>query len=501
MWLGMLVVLLGGLVMVGGIIGVWVYARRHPAPPAPSPPTFAVPPTPGPLPAPPKLLPAPEEASSDDSAPSTPAPPPSARKPLSLPLAIAPFLEDAGAPVPVEAGHPLWGGRDAFVTATVFADLECPHSVELVRELLRLKARQGDELRLQYRHLPLSQHAEGRAAARALAEIHATRGEQAFWHVLTSLVRRGEPLEPGGLGPALTQAGFSGYPLASPLPRVEAALAADAELATRLFVRETPTLFVNGERASGMIPREALERVVERERRSAYLVLASGVPPSGVYADRTKKNLLNLGADPPERTCIPFDDAPVLGPENALITFVEFSELECEPCRQGDSALRAVVRAHPNDVRVVWKHFPLPQHLRARLAAGVALAARKRGGDAAFWSVTRSLLEPKTTLDDESLAKAVTSAHLDADALLEEAKRRSYDSSIDIDVKLADELGLTGAPTYFVNGSKLPGALPEAELKFFIEGELAIARRVRAQTGATVHDLACGTRATVTAKR
>jgi protein-disulfide isomerase len=474
--------------MVGGILGVWLYAKRLPAKPPPTPPVFSVAPTPHGLP--PHAMPVPSPSLLADP---SPAPPKQAGKPtLTMPTSIAPFPQDADAPVPVEAGHPLWGGRDAFVTATVFADLECPHSVLLVRELLRLKGKVGDRLRLHYRHRTLSQHAEGLIAARALAEIHVSRGEQAFWQALTALVRRGEPLEPGSLRAALSDAGFAGFPLAAPLSRAEGVLAADATLATRLYVRDTPTLFVNGQRASGEVSLPVLEQLVERERRQAFLLLAAGTPPSDVYGDRTRKNLLSLGEDPPQRTCVPLEQAPVTGPPAALVTVVEFSELECEACRQGDAALRSVMKAHPSEVRVVWKHFPLPQHQRARLAAGVALAARKLGGDRAFFSVTRSLLEKKSTLDDDSLSRAAADAGVDAVAVLAEAKKLTYERNIELDVKLADELGITGAPTYFVNGHRVPGALPEPEFKQLIERELTLARRVRSQTRAGVDELACG---------
>jgi protein-disulfide isomerase len=154
--------------------------------------------------------------------------------------------------------------------------------------------------------------------------------------------------------------------------------------------------------------------------------------------------------------------------------------------------LRSVTKAHPSEIKLVWKHFPLPQHQRARLAAGVALAARKLGGDRAFFSVTRALFDQKSNLDDEALSRAATAAGVDAEAVLREAKKLVHERRIELDVKAADDLGITGAPTYFVNGHRVPGALPEAALRQLVERELALARRVRAQTRAGVDELACG---------
>lgn len=489
-WLGVVVVLLGATMMIGGIGGVWFYARRLAARSTAA--SVASAPSPSmPVPSPPELA-APEPEDSAAPAPTASSAP--ARKKLVLPVAITPFPDDAAAPVPVLGGHPLWGGRDAFVTLTLFADLENPESIALLREILPLKAELGDELRVMFRNLPASDHATAKVAARALAEIHATRGEQAFWHALAAIVRRGDPLGPGLLEPVLEEAGLPGYPLPSSNARAEAVLADDAELATLLYVRETPTSFVNGARLTGFVPRAALAETVERERRAAYLALADGTPPAAVYTERTRKNLLNLGADPAGRACVSDGDSPALGAPGALVTVVEFSDLECELCRQGDAALAAVKKAHPNDVRVVWKNFPLPQHHRARLAANVAFAARRLGGDAAFWAVMHALLDPGVTLDDEGLARAVARAGLDATKILSAAHDGTFDPSIDEDVKLAQGLGISGAPTYFVNGQKVDGALPEPELRALVDRELALGRRVRTQGAGSVSELACGVR-------
>jgi protein-disulfide isomerase len=489
-WLGIIAVLLGATLMIGGITAVWLYARRLPARTATVSAAGAAPPS-MPIPSPPELA-APEPEDSALPAPTASAP---ARPKLVLPVAITPFPDDASAPVPVLGGHPLWGGRDAFVTVTVFADLENAESIALLREILPLKAQLGAELRVMYRSLPASDHAAARVAARALAEIHATRGEQAFWHALAAIVRRGDPLGPGLLESVLDDAGLPGYPLPSPNARAEAGLADDIELATLLYVRETPTSFVNGARLTGFVPRVALGEIVERERRAAYLALAGGTPPAAVYTERTRKNLLNLGADPPGRACVPDGDSPALGAPGALVTVVEFSDLECELCHQGDAALAAVRKARPNDLRVVWKNFPLPQHHRARLAANVAFAARRFGGDTAFWAVMRALLDPGATLDEEGLTRAVARAGLDGSQILSAAHDGTFDASIDTDVKLAESLGISGAPTYFVNGQKVDGALSEPELRALVDKELALGRRVRTQGAGAVSELACGVRA------
>jgi protein-disulfide isomerase len=220
-----------------------------------------------------------------------------------------------------------------------------------------------------------------------------------------------------------------------------------------------------------------------------------------VYTERTRKNFLNFGAEPPVRECVQSGDAPAFGPANAAVTVVEFSDFECELCRQGEAALSAVLKGHAAEVRVVWRNFPLPQHHRARLAAGVALAARRLGGDAAFWAVTRALLAPGVKLDDDALARAATQSGFDATKILSAARGGTYDAEIDRDIKLGETLAVSGAPTYFVNGRRSAGALPEPELRALFARELSLGRRVRAQGAGLVAGLACGVRTSAASRR
>lgn len=494
-WLGLIAVSLGLVLMIAGGAAVYVYAKRHPlataAGSASARPVKAPPVGPKhafPTPVPSQTAASPPVASATGSA-------------LSPAVGSAPFAEDALAVVPVEANRPLWGTRDAPVTLTLFADLECPHSVALLRSVLAEKAKRGDALRLAFRHLPLSQHAAGERASKALAQIHVAEGTPSFWRVLREIVRRGEPIDQLGLDAAISAAGLSAYPISPLPPAVERVIEEDAVLAVRLFVRSTPTLFVNGIRLDGFQPSNVLGETVARELRAAELALAGGMKNSELYSNRSRKNLVNLGEDPAERYCVPVDDSPARGAgKDALVTIVEFSDFECQVCRQGEAALAPVLRAHARELRGVWKNFPLPQHQRARRAANFALEAQKVGGDPAFFAVASSLLLPGVIPDDAALDRAAVAARIEASPLFAAAERGAHEARIDRDVKLARALGVTGAPSYFVNGRKIAGALPSAELAALVREELALARRVLAQGPRSVTELACSA-AAATAER
>jgi len=485
-WVGAALLAIGLLVMVVGLSVVYAMASRLSKPVASATPVPVLPPPPvAVVPAPP----APSgEAPADDGTPR-------AFRSVSLPfVAEKPFAEDATAPLPVVEGRPLWGERDTPVTLTIFGDLECPHTVALLRATLGEKARRGNDLRLVFRHFPLSQHAAGKRAATHFAALQSVHGPQAFFRALAEVLRSGGPLEAENVENRLSSLSPSLSPLELEAEVVRATLEADRSLGVSLFVRETPTVFVNGVRLEGFPSKPALGDVLDRELSAAHLTLASGVAPTALYRTRTARNLLNLGADPAVRACVRPGDSPVRGAPAPLVTVVEFSEFECELCRKGSEALRGALLRHGGEIRATWKNFPLPQHALARRAAAFALEARRIGGDRAFFAAADALFAPGTKLDDPGLERAAARAGLDVTALAAAARTTDHDAAIDADLALGRRFGVTGAPTYFVNGRKVPGALSPPELEALLREELALARRVRANGAGSVLDLACGER-------
>jgi protein-disulfide isomerase len=362
-----------------------------------------------------------------------------------------------------------------------------------LRVVFAEKARRGDDLRLSFRFATLSQHEEGARAARALSAIHRSHGEGAFWGVVQEIVRRGEPLEEGDLDVVLETLGIAP---AEPDSSLEKQLEDDAVLAASLYVRATPVSFVNGIRVDGYRTQRALAEIIARERRASGLVLASGVTLQALYSERTRKNLINVGKDPPDRTCVPVGGSPVRGAKDPLVTIIEFTEHACEYCREGDALVAAVLASRPNDLRSVWKTLPLPQHPRARYAANFALEARRTGGDAAFWAVTRVLFGAKDGLVDSGVfAAAAEASKLDLAKLLAAAEQSAHDTSVDADQKLAEALGVSAVPTYYVNGRQIAGVVSAAEFRAVVSEELELARRVKKNGAGDVAELACGARA------
>jgi protein-disulfide isomerase len=92
-------------------------------------------------------------------------------------------------------------------------------------------------------------------------------------------------------------------------------------------------------------------------------------------------------------------------------------------------------------------------------------------------------------------AEAAEAAKLDAAKLLAAAEHSAYDTSVDADQKLAESLGVSAVPTYFVNGRRIPGVVSPAEFRAIVSQELELARRVKRNGAGDVAELACGARA------
>src|ERR1017187_1905318 len=85
---------------------------------------------------------------------------------------------------------------------------------------------------------------------------------------------------------------------------------------------------------------------------------------------------------------IPIDGAPFVGPKDARVTIVEFSDFQCPYCAQAVVKLNAILKAYPNQVKLIFKQFPLDMHSQAALAAAAAVAAHRQGK---FWPLHDAL--------------------------------------------------------------------------------------------------------------
>jgi protein-disulfide isomerase len=167
---------------------------------------------------------------------------------------------------------------------------------------------------------------------------------------------------------------------------------------------------------------------------------------------------------------IPTLGSPVMGPPDARITLVEFSDFQCPYCSKAMVQIYATLKAYPNDVRLIFKQYPLFElHPSAGIAAAAALAAHRQGK---FWPMHDVMFANRRMLSRQSIlgwAKDIGldmlrfMADLDSDAIKKAVLRDQADG---------DKAGVEGTPTVFVNGQRYNGDLAPDAFRPVIEGEL-----------------------------
>jgi len=164
----------------------------------------------------------------------------------------------------------------------------------------------------------------------------------------------------------------------------------------------------------------------------------------------TAEDLVDLAEDvDPERD-------HVRGPEHASVTLVEYGDFECPYCGQAEMVVRELLASSDDDVRYVWRHLPLNDvHGSAQLAAEAIEAASAQG---AFWDVYDAFLAHQDALEPQDISRIAEGLHLDVERLWQEVRRHEHAHRVSEDVASADASGVSGTPTFFINGRRHQGA-------------------------------------------
>ena len=177
--------------------------------------------------------------------------------------------------------------------------------------------------------------------------------------------------------------------------------------------------------------------------------------------------------------------APTLGPRDAKVTIVVFSEFQCPFCERHRPTLKRLRDEFPADVRIVFRHNPLAFHTRAVPAAVAAIAAGEQGK---FWEMYDVLFDNKRALEDADIIDHAKGIGLSEDQFKADLLRADLAARVKDDQRAAESLGARGVPVSFINGRHLAGAMPFDTFRQVVEEELARANALLA-TGVSRADL------------
>jgi protein-disulfide isomerase len=160
-----------------------------------------------------------------------------------------------------------------------------------------------------------------------------------------------------------------------------------------------------------------------------------------------------VGPDPAHAYALPVGQSPSRGAANGAITIVEFSDYQCPYCAKAEPLVKSFVDVYPKNSRVVFKHFPLVSiHPNAMPAALAAAAAQKQGK---FWEMHELLFANQHKLGAEQYNQFAKQLGLNVDKFEADMKSDEIKAAVQEDVKLAQQVGVRGTPTIFVNGKLL----------------------------------------------
>jgi protein-disulfide isomerase len=177
--------------------------------------------------------------------------------------------------------------------------------------------------------------------------------------------------------------------------------------------------------------------------------------------------------EPPQfqRYDIPTKGFPTLGPDDAPITLVEFSDYQCPFCRRWHQEVyEQLLAAYPGKIRIVYRSLPLTSiHPDAMAAAEAAMCA---GEQDAYWPYHNKLFSSES-LDQQTFLKYAQELSLNVEQFKTCITNEKYKDAITADSDFAINLGVRSTPTFFINGLAVVGAQPLEVFKQVIDKELA----------------------------
>ena len=395
---------------------------------------------------------------------------------------------------------PILGERGAPITVVEFSSLQCPFSARASGTVEQLVADNPGEVRLVFKHLPLPFQEESMPAARA-AEAAYRQGDEAFWAMRSALYDR---MDDYGSQPMVEL----GAEIAGELgldveafredfedPQLEARIEGDQQLAIDSGVEGTPLFAINGVVINGAQPLEEFQAVVDEQKQVVESLRQEGVAEQDLYVAAMEHNLELAMAEVEARReearqaqeseveVVPIREhnfAKGADAEDALVTVVEFSSFPCPFCARGSATLEQLVERYPDEVRVVFKHFPLANQPQAMPAS---LAAQAAGEQGQFWEMYDLIYEHQADLHEGIYREVAGQLGLDEERFVADMESEALFNKVERDREDGLSAGVQGTPGFAINGLRENGAQALQVFEAHVEQQVAVAREIQEERG------------------
>jgi protein-disulfide isomerase len=368
--------------------------------------------------------------------------------------------------VSVAPDDPVRGPRDALVTIVNFSDYQCPYCKRVEDTLREVIKAYPKDVRIVWKDNPLPFHTRAKPAAIFARVVFQKQGNEAFWRLHDALFENQASLEDEDLEELAQKQRIPWAPIKAALaadktPKLEESMA----LASDFQARGTPHFFINGRRLAGAQPLDAFTKLIDEELVKARALVEAGTPRAKIFATlmKTAEN-----PAPPETKPIPLRaDAASRGAANAPVVVQVFSDFQCPFCKRVEPTLATLERDFKGQVRIVWRHLPLPFHAYAQLAAEAAEEIRAQKGDVAFWAYHDALFAAQADpgLSRDNLGRLALAAGADMTRFDAALDRHVHAAKVSADATLANQVGINGTPAFVINDYYLSGAQPYEAFK------------------------------------
>ncbi len=399
------------------------------------------------------------------------------------------------------------GGETPLVTIVVFSDFACPPCARLWQVLDHIVEDYGADVRVVFRSYTVAGFAGGEQAAEA---VFAAGAQGKFWEMHARLF--GQLEQGGGFDRPTMRAHAEAIGLDVPrfLDDLDtgtqtARRARDRRAATSLGIKGLPVTFVNGLYLAGFVDEQTMHGIVDEEIKRARALVDDGVPRAELYTTLMSKastkrvglpddakglrdELAKKAADaaPPKTLIKPQGDkryriepslasgpSGVRGKADAPVVIVAFVDFQCPFCRRAwTEELAGILERHPDDVALAVRHLPLPIHNAAQGAAKAVIAA---GAQGKFWELHDRFYAHDGSLGRGAFVAWVKELGIDEAKFLAALDDPATAKIVEDDTKLANKVGVSGTPGFFVNGRYVDGYTPGV-LSGVVDEELARAK-------------------------
>jgi protein-disulfide isomerase len=201
----------------------------------------------------------------------------------------------------------------------------------------------------------------------------------------------------------------------------------------------------------------------------AYLIQERVASIREQYLETLKvKTPVVISLDPP-RLVVSAAKGATRGAKDAPIEMIEFSDFQCPYCQRAHATVERVLSTYGNQIRFVYRHYPVPGHAAAKPAAEASECAKEQGK---FWPYHDRLFANPSKLSDADLKAHATAVGLDGAAFNACVDSHKYQAVVEADAKDGEAAGVNGTPAFFINGRMISGAQPFDVFKKLIDDEL-----------------------------